>query len=82
MQCFLLGFSYLTSFEIDRKCRNQGREAHAEAQTRDSEWLEIGLGAQILRDLGVSSIKLLTSRERHYVGLEGFGIKISTTEIC
>jgi 3,4-dihydroxy 2-butanone 4-phosphate synthase/GTP cyclohydrolase II len=64
-----------------RKARSQGREAHVEAQVRDSEWLEIGLGAQILKDLGVSSIRLLTSRERHYVGLEGFGIKISKTEI-
>jgi 3,4-dihydroxy 2-butanone 4-phosphate synthase/GTP cyclohydrolase II len=64
-----------------RKAR-QDREAHAEAQSRDSEWLEIGLGAQILKDLGVSSIKLLTTRARHYVGLEGFGIKIAKTEIC
>ena len=69
-------------FDNGRKSRQTGREAHAEAQTRDSEWLEIGLGAQILKDLGVSSIKLLTSRERHYVGLEGFGIKIAETEIC
>ncbi|EHS50371.1 3,4-dihydroxy-2-butanone 4-phosphate synthase [Rhizobium sp. PDO1-076] len=57
------------------------REAHSEAQVRESEWLEIGLGAQILKDLGVTSIRLMSSRERHYVGLEGFGIKISATEI-
>jgi 3,4-dihydroxy 2-butanone 4-phosphate synthase / GTP cyclohydrolase II len=57
------------------------REAHKEAQTRDSEWLEIGLGAQILKDLGVTSIRLISSRERHYVGLEGFGIRINSTEI-
>ncbi|MGO4566545.1 3,4-dihydroxy-2-butanone-4-phosphate synthase [Rhizobium sp. 2YAF20] len=63
-----------------RKSR-QDREAHAEAQSRESEWLEIGLGAQILKDLGVTSIKLLTTRARHYVGLEGFGIKIAKTEI-
>ncbi|MBB5571689.1 MULTISPECIES: 3,4-dihydroxy-2-butanone-4-phosphate synthase [Rhizobium] len=69
-------------FENGRKSRQAGHEIHAEAQARDSEWLEIGLGAQILKDLGVSSIKLLTSRERHYVGLEGFGIKITQTEIC
>ncbi|OCJ11585.1 3,4-dihydroxy-2-butanone-4-phosphate synthase [Rhizobium sp. AC27/96] len=69
-------------FDNGRKARQAERESHTEAQARDSEWLEIGLGAQILKDLGVSSIKLLTSRERHYVGLEGFGIKIATTEIC
>ncbi|MBB4184852.1 3,4-dihydroxy 2-butanone 4-phosphate synthase/GTP cyclohydrolase II [Sinorhizobium terangae] len=57
------------------------REVHSEAQVRESEWLEIGLGAQILKDLGISSIRLISSRERHYVGLEGFGIKIAATEI-
>jgi len=56
-------------------------EAHQEAVAREQEWREIGLGAQILRDLGISSIKLLASRKRHYVGLEGFGIEIAETEI-
>ena len=64
-----------------RKLRHD-QEGHAEAQARESEWLEIGLGAQILKDLGVTSIKLLTRSERHYVGLEGFGIKIAETVIC
>jgi 3,4-dihydroxy 2-butanone 4-phosphate synthase / GTP cyclohydrolase II len=58
------------------------REEHSEAQARENEWLEIGLGAQILKHLGISSIRLLASRERHYVGLEGFGIAISATELC
>jgi 3,4-dihydroxy 2-butanone 4-phosphate synthase/GTP cyclohydrolase II len=57
------------------------REAHAEALRRESEWREIGLGAQILKDLGISSIRLIASRERHYVGLEGFGIRIASTEL-
>lgn len=56
-------------------------EGHDEARRRESEWREIGLGAQILKDLGISSIRLLASRERHYVGLEGFGIGIAGTEI-
>ncbi|PWW01858.1 3,4-dihydroxy 2-butanone 4-phosphate synthase/GTP cyclohydrolase II [Hoeflea marina] len=64
-----------------RTMQADGREHHAEVQDRESEWLEIGLGAQILKDLGVSSIRLYASRERHYVGLEGFGIKITSTEL-
>jgi 3,4-dihydroxy 2-butanone 4-phosphate synthase/GTP cyclohydrolase II len=56
-----------------------GVEDHATAQHRRNEWLEIGLGAQILRDLGIQSIELLATRERHYVGLEGFGVQISKT---
>ena len=55
-------------------------DAHATAATREREWREVGLGAQILKDLGVASIRLLASRERHYVGLDGFGIAIEATE--
>jgi len=57
------------------------REDHEEARRRESEWREIGLGAQILKDLGISSISLIASRERHYIGLEGFGIHIVRTDI-
>ncbi|MEL7274046.1 MAG: 3,4-dihydroxy-2-butanone-4-phosphate synthase [Pseudomonadota bacterium] len=56
-------------------------EDHGTAQSRKEEWLEIGMGAQILKDLGVSSIRLMASRERHYVGLSGFGIEIADTII-
>ena len=52
--------------------RRRDGEGHEEARRRESEWREIGLGAQILKDLGISSINLIASRERHYVGLEGF----------
>jgi 3,4-dihydroxy 2-butanone 4-phosphate synthase/GTP cyclohydrolase II len=65
----------------DRNRPSGDREDHEEARRRESEWREIGLGAQILKDLGISSIRLIASRERHYVGLEGFGIHIASTEI-
>ena len=68
------------SVEHNRRL-GHGREGHSEAQERETEWLEIGLGAQILKDLGIASIRLMSSRERHYVGLEGFGIKIESTEL-
>ncbi len=64
-----------------RRAAGEGREEHEEALRRESEWREIGLGAQILKDLGISSIRLMASRERHYVGLEGFGIDIAATDI-
>jgi 3,4-dihydroxy 2-butanone 4-phosphate synthase/GTP cyclohydrolase II len=47
---------------------------------RATQWREIGLGAQILRDLGVTSIRLRTDNPRVYVGLSGFGIEISAVE--
>ncbi len=49
-------------------------------QARTVQWREVGLGAQILRDLGIRSIKLLASQDRTYVGLSGFGIEIVSRE--
>ena len=47
---------------------------------RSRQWKDIGLGAQILRDLGINSIRLYATRSRSYVGLAGFGIEIASTE--
>src|SRR3984893_10831680 len=56
-----------------------GDTASEDARTR--QWREIGLGAQILKDLGVNSIRLLTSSRRMtYVGLSGIGIEIAGIE--
>jgi 3,4-dihydroxy 2-butanone 4-phosphate synthase/GTP cyclohydrolase II len=60
--------------------RPESDKTSATAAARDRQWREIGLGAQILRDLGISSIRLLASKKRTYVGLAGFGIEIVATE--
>jgi 3,4-dihydroxy 2-butanone 4-phosphate synthase / GTP cyclohydrolase II len=57
----------------------QDGESAAEA-ARTRQWREVGLGAQILKDLGVRSIRLLSSSQHTYVGLGGFGIEITATE--
>jgi 3,4-dihydroxy 2-butanone 4-phosphate synthase/GTP cyclohydrolase II len=54
-------------------------ERHGSALKRMTGWREVGVGAQILRDLGVRSIALMTTSERQYVGLGGFGIEIAET---
>ena len=48
---------------------------------RKSQWLEVGVGAQILRDLGLTNIKLIAGREVDYVGVEGFGLTLESTLI-
>jgi 3,4-dihydroxy 2-butanone 4-phosphate synthase/GTP cyclohydrolase II len=55
-----------------------GEDSSEAARTR--QWREVGVGAQILKDLGISSIRLLTSAKLTYVGLAGFGIEITGTE--
>ena len=37
---------------------------------------EVGLGAQILSDLGIRKIRLLTNTPTHVPALQGFGIEI------
>ena len=58
-----------------------GADRHRSSLIRRERWREIGLGAQILRDLKVSSITLIATQHREYVGLAGFGIEIAGTEI-
>lgn len=41
---------------------------------------DYGIGAQILLDLGLSSIRLLTNNPRKIVGLEGYGLKVTGRE--
>jgi len=40
---------------------------------------DYGIGAQILGDLGVRSMRLLTNNPRKFVGLEGYGLSVSET---
>ena len=40
---------------------------------------DYGIGAQILRDLGVRSMRLLTNNPRKFVGLEGYGLSVTET---
>jgi len=37
---------------------------------------DLGIGAQILRELGVGKIRLLTNSSRRITGLEGFGLSV------
>lgn len=43
----------------------------------DADLRDYGIGAQILVDLGIKSIKLLTNNPRKVVGLEGYGLQIT-----
>jgi 3,4-dihydroxy 2-butanone 4-phosphate synthase/GTP cyclohydrolase II len=43
----------------------------------DADLRDYGIGAQILCDLGLSSVKLLTNNPKKIIGLEGYGLKVT-----
>jgi 3,4-dihydroxy 2-butanone 4-phosphate synthase/GTP cyclohydrolase II len=59
---------------------SQNRDETRSEARRENQWREVGLGAQILRDLGVRSIINLSSSAKSFVGLSGFGIELITQE--
>ncbi|MFQ5917508.1 MAG: 3,4-dihydroxy-2-butanone-4-phosphate synthase [Candidatus Binatia bacterium] len=44
---------------------------------KERDFREYGIGAQILRDLGVQKMRLLTTNPRNLVGLSGYGLEVT-----
>ena len=59
------------SEKLQRKLKTKGEESIAASELRD-----YGIGAQILLDLGIKDMILLTDSEKTVVGLEGYGLNI------
>ncbi|ARU63153.1 3,4-dihydroxy-2-butanone-4-phosphate synthase [Tumebacillus avium] len=49
------------------------------ASPAKGQTIDYGIGAQILRDLGVTQMRLLSNNPRKFVGLEGYGLTITET---
>ena len=49
-------------------------------QSEDGILRNYGIGAQILKDIGITEMILLTSSEKHVIGLQGFGLNIIKQE--
>ncbi len=63
--------------EISALTKVGGRQsAMAPAAESDSPLREFGLGAQVLADLGLHEIRLLTNNPRKIAGLSGFGLAV------
>jgi GTP cyclohydrolase II len=69
-------------FQPRRNPRSNPRPSTAQAPTRKSRYADfrgpiaIGLGGQILSDLGIHRIRLLSNTPMHIPALEGFGLEI------
>lgn len=48
-------------------------------QDTNKDWRTLGVGSQILVDLGIKKIRLLTNNAKKYVGLDGYGLEIVET---
>ena len=64
-----------------RRCIERGRfhrdkRLPALPESERKTQREVGIGAQILSDLNLRRIRLLTNHPRKVAGLEGFGIEI------
>ena len=73
-------FVYLRGAEgwglgLNRK-RIYGQDEAAGNLLTGSDWRQYGTGAQILYDLGLRSIRILTNNPARYSGIEGYGLTI------
>ena len=62
-------------FQRDQRMRERGDRNHSEDQSTRT-LRQVGLGGQILSDLGIRKIRLLTNHPTHVPALQGFGIEI------
>lgn len=60
--------------KIKRRCSTEPTIGSAPLRAQTSQ---IGIGSQILSDLGVSRMRLLTSTEARYHSLSGFGLEVA-----
>jgi 3,4-dihydroxy 2-butanone 4-phosphate synthase / GTP cyclohydrolase II len=67
--------SMLAKLAQYKQMRDEGRMDRFELQSPMGK-KDFGVGAQILRDLGISKIKLLTNHPRRRMGLIGYGLEI------
>jgi 3,4-dihydroxy 2-butanone 4-phosphate synthase/GTP cyclohydrolase II len=62
---------------LDQRLRGLGQRSEAKAGGRSLVFRDIGIGSQILRDLGLARIRILTNNAKRYAGIEGYGLTIT-----
>ncbi|MGE4482884.1 3,4-dihydroxy-2-butanone-4-phosphate synthase [Acidocella sp.] len=62
--------------EQRQKAMSSGLRALLEGQDANRDLREYGIGAQILLDLGVKNMILLSNHKRNIIGLEGYGLNV------
>jgi 3,4-dihydroxy 2-butanone 4-phosphate synthase / GTP cyclohydrolase II len=70
------GAGVKVSNEVGNRLVTHGAQPNFPSSDLPDYQHEIGIGAQILADLGLSTIRLLTNHPRRIAAIEGFGIEI------
>jgi len=65
------------------KWQERTREGEDESESRPhgGTLREYGVGAQVLRDLGLRRVRLLTNNRRKIAGVEGFGLEVESVAL-
>lgn len=67
----------IASLESIKKMQETGEQGKIYPhRTQSTEQRDLGIGAQILNELGISKLRLLTNNPRKRVGLIGYGLEI------
>lgn len=64
------------SEHLQRMNDNPGKSSDANASNPSMDQRDFGIGAQILHDMGVNKLRLLTNNPKRRVGLIGYGLEI------
>jgi 3,4-dihydroxy 2-butanone 4-phosphate synthase/GTP cyclohydrolase II len=57
----------------------EGKSLRPNEARGDKSFREFGIGAQILRDLGVRKLRLITSNPKNLIGLSGYGLEVTSS---
>ncbi len=67
----------LASLEAIKKMKETGEKQKIfPSRTQSTQQRDLGIGAQILNELGISKLRLLTNNPRKRVGLIGYGLEV------
>jgi 3,4-dihydroxy 2-butanone 4-phosphate synthase / GTP cyclohydrolase II len=68
--------SELARIEAEAPGSERSRKQSSDERAHGGTLREYGLGAQVLRDLGVRQIRLLTNSPRKIAGIHGYGLHV------
>ena len=63
--------------DFDRALHPEREAAVAEPRPAEAGFRQFGLGAQVLKSLGLQRIRVVTNHPRKIIGLEGYGIEVT-----